>query len=215
LRKALRWLLRLPREEDQMRPNTEGCTQCKRAKRNCPGYRTQGDLIFRDESTNVVRKFKAKEARKQAALKSSQLLSTPFEEEALSPELALEIVQQRDPHLSFLQLAPTVEELATGFFVTNYVLSTTGPSRGYLDPSKYVQSARWSPLKHESCRSGRLFSCYTCTPSIEERSLSIRQALQSTNAALRNPAEVKKDSTLLSIMILGFSKLLLGTLNAH
>ena len=79
----------------------EGCTQCLRAKRGCPGYRSQGDLIFRDESTNVVRKFKAREARKQAALELSLPVSVPAEEDR-----SLEIVRQQDPHLSSFQLAP-------------------------------------------------------------------------------------------------------------
>lgn len=57
----------------------EGCTQCKRAKRICPGYRVPGDLVFRDQSSNVIQKFKAKEARaKKAASVSSPCILPPF-----------------------------------------------------------------------------------------------------------------------------------------
>ncbi|KAJ5167337.1 uncharacterized protein N7482_006118 [Penicillium canariense] len=38
---------------DQARP---ACSQCVRAKRDCPGYRDQLSLMFRDESKSVVRK---------------------------------------------------------------------------------------------------------------------------------------------------------------
>ncbi|KAJ6043304.1 uncharacterized protein N7446_001499 [Penicillium canescens] len=38
---------------DQSRP---ACSQCTRAKRDCPGYRDQLSLMFRDESQEVVRK---------------------------------------------------------------------------------------------------------------------------------------------------------------
>ncbi|KAJ5089254.1 hypothetical protein N7532_007938 [Penicillium argentinense] len=38
---------------DQARPS---CSQCVRAKRDCPGYRDQLSLMFRDESKSVVKK---------------------------------------------------------------------------------------------------------------------------------------------------------------
>ncbi|KAJ5314611.1 Histidine phosphatase superfamily clade-1 [Penicillium atrosanguineum] len=41
---------------DQARP---ACSQCVRAKRDCPGYRDQLSLMFRDESKSVVRKAEA------------------------------------------------------------------------------------------------------------------------------------------------------------
>ncbi|KAJ5519795.1 hypothetical protein N7463_000248 [Penicillium fimorum] len=41
---------------DQAQP---ACSQCTRAKRDCPGYRDQLSLMFRDESKSVVRKAKA------------------------------------------------------------------------------------------------------------------------------------------------------------
>ncbi|CAG8234513.1 unnamed protein product [Penicillium salamii] len=41
---------------DQVQP---ACSQCTRAKRDCPGYRDQLSLMFRDESKSVVRKAAA------------------------------------------------------------------------------------------------------------------------------------------------------------
>jgi hypothetical protein len=41
---------------DQAQP---ACSQCTRAKRDCPGYRDQLSLMFRDESKSVVRKAAA------------------------------------------------------------------------------------------------------------------------------------------------------------
>lgn len=41
---------------DQARP---ACSQCVRAKRDCPGYRDQLSLMFRDESKSVARKAEA------------------------------------------------------------------------------------------------------------------------------------------------------------
>lgn len=52
---------------DQAQP---ACSQCVRAKRECPGYRDQLSLMFRDESKSVVRKAKA-EAGSSASSASS------------------------------------------------------------------------------------------------------------------------------------------------
>jgi hypothetical protein len=92
----------------------EGCTQCKRAKRGCPGYRVLGDLLFRDESTNVARKVKAKEAKKQGQAALPQRSGSELsEEEDPNLEATPKIVQQQDPHLSGLQLAPTASSSQT------------------------------------------------------------------------------------------------------
>jgi hypothetical protein len=90
----------------------------------------------------VIRKFKAKEARdKKASLKvsppqsvSSGSSSSPDEDgwDDIS-DGSLEIVQREDVPLSVFSLAPTIEERATGFFVANFVLGMSGPSKGYLD----------------------------------------------------------------------------------
>ncbi|KAJ5774958.1 hypothetical protein N7457_009854 [Penicillium paradoxum] len=47
---------------DQVRP---ACSQCNRAKRDCPGYRDQLSLMFRDESKSVVRKAAAAKHRNE------------------------------------------------------------------------------------------------------------------------------------------------------
>jgi len=187
----------------------EGCTQCLRAKRECPGYRSQGDLIFRDESTNVVRKFKAKEARKQAALELSLPVSVPAEEDR-----SLEIVRQQDPHLSSFQLAPTVDDLATGFFISNYVIDNTHPARGYLDPIETMPRFGHFDEGLLSCMKAVGLAGFAHASHAPHLMKNARyqyvRALQSTNAALRDPVSVKKDSTLLSIMILGIFETVTG-----
>ena len=121
-------------------PLPDGCSQCATAKRNCPGYRTPGELAelaFRDESSSVVRKFKAKEAKaKQMSKRYPMPVSIPREDSDFGSQQSLETVQQRQqrrqqqPSLG-ITLMPTIEERATGFFITNYVLSAHGPTRGH------------------------------------------------------------------------------------
>jgi hypothetical protein len=187
----------------------EGCTQCLRAKRKCPGYRSQEDLIFRDESTNVVRKFKAKEARKQAALQIS-LQESPVAAE----EGSLEIVQQQDANLSSFQLAPTIEDLATGFFISNYVIGNSALGRGHLDPIENM--SRFGGFDEALLCSMKAvglagFAHAAHAPHLlKNAQYQYVRAIQSTNAALRDPVAVKKDSTLLSVMILGIFETITG-----
>lgn len=193
----------------------EGCTQCKRAKRECPGYRAPGDLIFRNESSNVIRKFKAKEAKvKTASPKSLLVSSIHLDEEDILDEPSIDIVRQEDDTLSIFSLAPTIEDRATGFFVTNYVIGVHGPSRGHLD--YFVDIAQNQTL------GDGLLDCVKAVglagyaheahaPSLLKNArYQYVRAIQSTNKALRDPNEVKKDSTLLSIMILGIFETITG-----
>jgi hypothetical protein len=66
---------------------------------------------------------------KKQALELSLSISPQPEEEA-----SLELVQQKEPYLSALQLAPTIEDLAIGFFISNYVIECRALNRGHLDP---------------------------------------------------------------------------------
>jgi hypothetical protein len=120
-------------------PLPDGCGQCATAKRNCPGYRAPGELVFRDQSTSVARKVKAREAKaKQRRKQDSVPASIPGENSAVGPQQSPETVKWQQRRQQQLQqpslgitLMPTIEERATGLFVTNYVLCARGPSRGH------------------------------------------------------------------------------------
>jgi hypothetical protein len=187
----------------------EGCTQCKRAKRICPGYRVAGDLIFRDQSSTVIRKFKAKEAReKQKNESRGPTLVT-------SPDDEVEMVERADAQMSAFSLAPTIEDRGTGFFVANYVLGMDGPSKGHLD--YLVDMARGQTLDDGLLSSMKAVGLAGYAHAMHAPSLMKNaryqyvRALQSINKALRDPVGVKKDSTLLSIMILGIFETTTGT----
>ncbi|KAE8452509.1 hypothetical protein EG329_000412 [Mollisiaceae sp. DMI_Dod_QoI] len=187
---------------------------CKRAKRVCPGYRVPGDLIFRNESSNVIRKFKAKEARqKEAVAKASA--SPPVSYEDISDEEAsLELVQQQDTQLDVFSLAPSLEDRATGFFVANYVLGMSGPSRGHLD---YIVDVSRTQILDDGLECSMKavglagFAHAEHAPSLMRNArYQYMRALNATNAALRDPVQVKKDTTLLAIMILGIFETITG-----
>lgn len=52
------------------------CSQCTRAKRDCPGYRDQLSLMFRDQSKSVVRKAAAAGAAKHNGPRSPRTASS-------------------------------------------------------------------------------------------------------------------------------------------
>lgn len=58
---------------DQREP---GCGQCEKRQQQCPGYRNLVDLMFRDESSHVIKKANAK-ARRRTASSSSKPTASP------------------------------------------------------------------------------------------------------------------------------------------
>lgn len=119
---------------------------------------------------------------------------------------SIEHVNREDTKLSIFALAPTLEDRATGFFVYNYVLGVSGPYRGHLDYLADIERKEvMDEGLHHSMKAVGM-ACYSHTvhaPSLMQNArYQYMKALQSTNRALRDPQGVKKDSTLMSIMIL-------------
>ena len=120
-----------------------GCIRCAKSRRECPGYRDLSDLMFRNESTNVIRKAKAKITSNSRSDSPGINTSTPPAPQPTSSEQDVEesliLIRPNDtptPHsaISYYSMAPTIDERATGFFFTNYIVdanSRSGNSAGY------------------------------------------------------------------------------------
>lgn len=123
-------------------------------------------------------------------------------------------MEPEDTKLSVFSLAPTLEDRATGFFVANYVLGISGPSRGHLD--YLADIARREVLDEGLLCSIKAVGLAGYSHSNHASSLmknaryQYMKALQSTNRALRDPETAKKDSTLISIMILTIYETITG-----
>jgi hypothetical protein len=201
----------------------DGCSQCVKVNRKCPGYRDQLDLMFRNESKEVVRKAKAKEAKiKQGSLRSSATSSlVSSSAAAFVPDSGnfFEIVLREDHYFptfrpSTFSIAPTIEERATGFFFSNFVISVRGPTRGHLD---YLENIYNTDDMDDNLLSSMKavglagYSHVAHAPQlIKDARQEYTKALRLTNLALRSPKDVKKDSTLLAIMILGIFETVTG-----
>ncbi|KAH6618603.1 hypothetical protein C7974DRAFT_426875 [Boeremia exigua] len=105
----------LPCRKRKLRCNLDplGCSQCRRAKLACHGYRNLNELAFRDETWSVANKVLARQS-------SVTLLSNPHSDcDALSRDAFLSLYIDRYSH-GFDALAP---------------LLATSPTSGYLRAS--------------------------------------------------------------------------------
>lgn len=209
----------------------EGCTQCKKAKRECPGYRQLGDVIFHNESEKVMRKAKAKEAKNKAqrdALKATpapavvqtqiEAASTTFPdpEEEEFVDQSFEVMRYYDTSPSEFVLLPPIEDIATGFFVSNFVMRATNESVGPGRFDYLGEIYRDHSMDEGLISSMRAvgFASYAHTSQsatlLQKARQQYTQAIQYTNKSLRSPEAAKKDTTLLSILVLGIFETITG-----
>ncbi|KAI0104221.1 hypothetical protein GGR51DRAFT_227743 [Nemania sp. FL0031] len=181
---------------DEMKPT---CNQCAKSRRQCPGYKDDFDLVFRNET-------KATERRVQRATKKALGLKT----EKLSPSLE-DIPSTSTSETMSVMPSPkvSIEEQASCHFIANFVLMPEdGRTVGHLDfvlpllkehgPDSHIQHAfNACSLTFLNNRRGVGGGCW-------DRALSeYSMALAKTNTALRNTETQQSDSTLAAVLLLG------------
>lgn len=198
---------------------TPSCGQCIRAGRPCAGYRSELDLMFRNESDAVAGKAKARE-------KSKTKVKPPTPRNDVSPAVELsDVVDLRweNPTPSMLQndesrdqsmllysgLQPTLEERSVSYF------SACAPA-WLRHPDLLDDVCRQNMVEEHLVASMNAVGLATLSNAVHAPELMVRarkgyvHALQLTNKALRSPVEAKKDSTLFSVMILGIFETVTG-----
>jgi hypothetical protein len=167
--------------------------------------------MFENESEKVIRKAKAREVSK---IKQVSTTSANHSQVG-SPTVAAERNDRFAVSLtSFHSLTPTVEERAIGFFFSNLVTNLFGPSQDSLD---YIPALSNKNDMDEhlfaSMRAVGLagFSNVVNSPELmKEARRDYLASLQLVNTALRSQVDVKKDSTLLAVMILSIFETVTG-----
>lgn len=182
----------------------DGCGNCAKIQRLCPGYRNQTDLMFRDQSTHVKKKAEAKaglnskrpvSARTTPTVATSEMGDKGLVEPPSSP------CNEQHSSLALIHtLAPTIDERTTGWFFLEYTLG--GSSAQDLGESLF-SSMRAVGLAGFAC------THHSLELLIEARKLYVT-AIQYTNTALMRPVEAKKDSTLLGILLLSVFETITG-----
>ncbi|KAF2479730.1 hypothetical protein BDY17DRAFT_304509 [Neohortaea acidophila] len=197
-----------------------GCTQCKRAKRQCPGYRVQSDLVFRDQSANVIKRAKAQERKRSVKSESPSSNASPAPDTDDSIILDSESQDGEDLELvvrglpPMLSLQPEVENMATCYFNSNYSVGITVPGHGEFN--SVTVSLIWDlmdPVLATSIKATSLasFGHHVRSDELAKSSrVEYTKALKMTNAALSSPSQVKKDSTLVSVILLGLYEMITG-----
>ncbi|RDW67958.1 hypothetical protein BP6252_09354 [Coleophoma cylindrospora] len=219
---------------DERKP---GCMNCEKLKKECPGYRSPIDTILRNETKATERKARARKPRKTSKTlpefdwtsvssdgsqgghsrsssisSNSSICSDAVSWSAESPEdssnwLVRSSPQSR-PSSMYQQLSVPIEQQATNYFFSNFVLLPKGNNNfGYMtyllplmkmhDPgSTFALSLNAVALASFGNRS---FSKAVLPRASQEYAKALRQV----NAALRDPELVKLDHTLASVLLLG------------
>lgn len=190
--------------------------------------------MFRNESEAVIGKIKARQPSKSTSkspsltsstspASSTSLIINPLER-IYRPTLETEVAKHYGYPLEYpgsvtisamptTAIPPTLEERAGGYFRTNsplwlrnYDLVDELCSQTYGDEPLLasINAVGLSSFAH---------SVQSTEVSNKARMYYVK-ALQLTNAALRSPTEVRKDSTLLSVMILSIFEMVAGS-NEH
>ena len=180
------------------------------------------DLMFRNESASVIGKAKARELSKAKAKSRSQspVVAGPSgwknEPPSLDDELtSLAPVQEKDLGFSVetpvpkFSMFPTIEERALSFFSNN---SSTWLRNFDVTDDLCTQTSTGEHLLASMSAVGLAsFSHSVHAPELMVRARrEYVSALRLTNSALRSPTEVKKDSTLFSVMILSIFERVTG-----
>ncbi|KAG9249113.1 hypothetical protein BJ878DRAFT_571847 [Calycina marina] len=218
----------------------DGCTQCFRAKRTCPGYRFLTEFISRNESASVREKHQAKAARSVATSTASKVLTrwdvpsstsrsfgysgssslsgseNPLENSSEYDDGVLEVVRQASTSISRSSLAPGIEDQATAFFVTHYVVNEAGPTKGTFNNMLSMCNADENVGLLSAMKAvGIAGVAHTAGESslYNNSRYHYLKAIQGTSNALRAPESVRKDSTLTAIMVLSIYETVTGINN--
>ncbi|KAK0101961.1 hypothetical protein ONS95_001230 [Cadophora gregata] len=202
---------------------TPSCGQCIRAHRICPGYRSQLDLMFRNESDTVkVKAVKSKEVPRAKSKSPEHSAPNPIAgDEACSDDNPVnEVVKYSNTPLANDELCiksmmpnyfmfPTLEERSIALFGT---LAPTWFRAFDLVENLCGQAVIEEHLQASISAVGLAgFSNTFRAPEIMAKARrDYVKALQLTNQALRSPTAAKKDSTLFSVMVLSIYEMISG-----
>ncbi|KAF2809168.1 uncharacterized protein BDZ99DRAFT_533764 [Mytilinidion resinicola] len=193
------------------------CGQFVSQKRPCPGYRNQLDLCFVDQSSQVAEKV-----RKASPLNVTIIRSSPTESAITANGLMsrsffrLKEWSYPDAFETFTQipyhLSQSLDQLALNLFMTNYVgRDATQYQFDYL-PDFYQQPGLDKNFSLSIVAVGLAgFAAVNNVPVLVHKArMKYSSAIRAVNLALASPDTAKKDSTLVSVMLLGMFEIIIS-----
>jgi hypothetical protein len=184
-----------------------------RSRRPCPGYPEQPDFLFRDQTHNVTRRFQANTSGTSSQLFSSSSSGEPRTQPTHFGRAAPNHQENSLTNLTSLRSwSPSRDEQATAFFLSNFVLSTDGPTEGHLE---HLPQVNYEVDEHllasmKAVGFAGLFGSFHDPALLLDARKHYVTAVRRTNVVLRSPNQVKQDSTLLTVLILGLFERVAG-----
>lgn len=197
---------------DETKPT---CNQCAKSRRQCPGYKDEFDLVFRNETQATERRAR-KANRKAMAQKVGKSESDDRSSESsqspgtITPVGAFkDSIKSPNKQAIIPSLGVPAEVQAYCHFVSNFILiPRQGSTRGFMDflipllksegPESHLQHA------FNACAMALLNNRAQSRNNFIAKALNEHtMALKGTNAALRDPEQQKADSTLGAVLLLG------------
>ncbi|KAF1838352.1 hypothetical protein BDW02DRAFT_542175 [Decorospora gaudefroyi] len=209
---------------DQKRPS---CTQCLRVGKECHGYRDMLSMMFKNENEVVAKRAEKRYeelARRRVSMpppeaesyipgsEASTSRSFDHKEMAHQPDMTrtqkLSVARYPSTPESILSVVmPNLEDQAQGFFIANYVAPPSLVPRGQFEwlPRLLAQPNVDAVLSYSvNAVSLAGFATAVKDPTILRKSrIAYVSALNMTNDALRVKETAVKDSTLISVILLG------------
>ncbi|KAF4951541.1 hypothetical protein FSARC_12889 [Fusarium sarcochroum] len=183
---------------DETKPT---CNQCAKSRRQCPGYKDEFDLVFRNETQATERR--ARKANKKALTQKQGKLGSQIPSKAVA-------IQKPTPDQSILStLQLPVDQQATCHFLSNFVLLPSHDmTRGWMEfVVPLLKSKTVAPsfkLAFDACAMASLGNRVGPGTNFEDRALGYyTKALSATFTALKDPVLSKEDSTLAAVLLLG------------
>ncbi|PYI33325.1 hypothetical protein BP00DRAFT_367348, partial [Aspergillus indologenus CBS 114.80] len=177
------------------------CTQCLRAKVQCPGYRDPLDLGFRDQNEEVIR-------RSQRSIPKRKLVTSRTTIEAVGPNV------HRDSMVPSPQNTPDypAHELARGYLFCHYMAG--GPRGGHLSYLRpLVQSPQSLAVNAalDAVGMAALANIRMSPRMMLQARREYTTALSQTNRALKDPLMSRRDDILAAVVLLGMFEVMACT----
>ncbi|KAH7069490.1 hypothetical protein FB567DRAFT_456611 [Paraphoma chrysanthemicola] len=201
---------------DQKRPS---CSQCKRAGRDCQGYRDPLSMMFKNES-EVVAKKAEKRYEKLAKQKPPSKKDPPtpttdcskwsLDQDRLMSQGSTHVApytRYPTPESMTREIVPSIQDHAVGFFIGNYVAQPQIIPRGQFEwIVELLAQPDTEEVLQNSVYAASLagFANASKSPTImQQAQKTYGAALRMTNEALRSKETAIKDTTLIAVIMLG------------
>ncbi|RMZ91480.1 hypothetical protein DV736_g1280, partial [Chaetothyriales sp. CBS 134916] len=177
----------------------DGCRNCEKGNRVCPGYRDQLDLMFLDQTKQVADKARRSN---QALLRTTCDVSPERKPAAGAQPLPKNAAMAAD---RLRELSPDLEQRATRYFFETFTLDRNVDEMCSIYTTAHLSS---TPGHHALIHAIQALGLAGLSRSSPDQHLmrladsSYISSIRSMNAALVDPVEAKKDATLLGVLIL-------------